>query len=88
MATVLNYVVIPRSSTLPSSTALSRIAVPSSLYSLSAGVRLPHYRGLKIGSALRTRSVGSLSYGPASRRASRRGELVVCEDQDTTIEVS
>ncbi|TQE05508.1 hypothetical protein C1H46_008933 [Malus baccata] len=66
MATVLDSVVVPRSSSLSSSTALSRIAAPSSLYSLSAGALLLRYRGLKVGSALRTRSVGSLSCGPAS----------------------
>ncbi|KAM1117165.1 hypothetical protein TB2_007476 [Malus domestica] len=87
MATVLHSVVVPRSSALPSSAALSRIPAPSSLSSLSAGARLPRYRGLKVGSALRTRSVGSLSYGPASGRASRRGGLVVCEAQDTAVEV-
>ncbi|TQD96954.1 hypothetical protein C1H46_017434 [Malus baccata] len=79
MATVLDSVVVPRSFPLPSSIALSQIAAPSSLYSLSAGALLPRYRGLKVGSALQTRSVGSLSYGLASGRASRRGELVVYE---------
>ncbi|TQD93393.1 hypothetical protein C1H46_020982 [Malus baccata] len=88
MATVLDSVVVPRSSHLSSSTALCRIAALSSLYSLSVGALLLRYRGLKVGSALLTHSVGSLSYGPASRRASRRGELVVCEAQDTAVEVS
>ncbi|XP_070674715.1 uncharacterized protein [Malus domestica] len=48
MATVLDSVVVPRSSPLPSSTALSRIAALLSLYSLSAGALLPRYRGLKV----------------------------------------
>ncbi|KAK9938126.1 hypothetical protein M0R45_014882 [Rubus argutus] len=79
MATVLESIVVPRSSALPSAT-LSPIAA-SSVSSLSARVGLPHYSGLKIRSTHHTRSIGSLSYAP------RRGGLVVCEAQNTAVEV-
>ncbi|PQQ21469.1 uncharacterized protein Pyn_07717 [Prunus yedoensis var. nudiflora] len=88
MATVLDSLVVPRSSALPSSAALSPIAAASSVSSLSGRSGLRHYRGLKVVSAVRTRSVGSLSYGPAAGGARhRRGGLVVCEAQDTAVEV-
>ncbi|XP_062011316.1 uncharacterized protein LOC133727933 [Rosa rugosa] len=86
MATVLESIVIPRSSALPSPT-LSPIAA-SSVSSLTGRRELPHYSGLKVSSALQTaRSVGSLSYGPASGLARRRRGLVLCEAQDTAVGV-
>ncbi|KAL6199173.1 hypothetical protein ACLB2K_028959 [Fragaria x ananassa] len=82
MATVLESIVVPRSSALPSA-SLSPIAA-SSVSSRTGRLGLPHFTGLKVRSALQTsRSVGSLTYGPARRR---RG-LVVCEAQDTAVEV-
>lgn len=78
MATVLESIVVPRSSALPSGT-LSPIAA-SSVSSFAGRVGLPHYTGLKIRSTHQTRSIGSLIY------ARRRGGLVVCEAQNTAVE--
>lgn len=67
MATILESIVVPRSSALPSAT-LSPIAA-SSVSSRTGRLGLPHFTGLKVRSALQTsRSVGSLTYGPAHRR--------------------
>ncbi|KAL6129939.1 hypothetical protein ACLB2K_068321 [Fragaria x ananassa] len=67
MATILESIVGPRSSALPSAT-LSPIAA-SSVSSCTGRFGLPHFTGLKVRSALPTsRSVGSLTYGPSHRR--------------------
>ncbi|XP_059442506.1 uncharacterized protein LOC132174831 [Corylus avellana] len=82
MAAVLESLAVPRASALLSPTH-SPIAA-SSASSLSAR-RLPRFRGLRAGPSSASRSFGSVSL--ISRRASRRG-LVVCEAQDTAVEVS
>ncbi|XP_062169208.1 uncharacterized protein LOC133875191 [Alnus glutinosa] len=82
MATVLESLAVPRASALPSPT-LSPIAA-SSASSISAR-RLPRFRGLRAGPSSAIRSCGSVSL--SSRRANRGG-LVVCEAQDTAVEVS
>ncbi|XP_057976087.1 uncharacterized protein LOC131163509 [Malania oleifera] len=81
MATVLESLVVPRSSTVPSS-ALSPVA--ASLSGRRNCVRLPEFRGLKIQLSSSSRSLvsSSVSSGPV-----RRGGRIVCEAQDTAVDV-
>ncbi|KAF5478644.1 hypothetical protein F2P56_005187 [Juglans regia] len=86
MANVLESLTVPRASTMPSPT-LSPIAA-SSFSSLSAR-RLPRFRGLKFIPSFVTRSFGSVTRIPSSGpRLDGRGGLVVCEAQDTAVELS
>uniref|UniRef100_A0A2N9ENA3 Thioredoxin domain-containing protein n=1 Tax=Fagus sylvatica TaxID=28930 RepID=A0A2N9ENA3_FAGSY len=82
MATVLESLTVPRSSALLPSFTRSHIAA-SSVSSLSAR-RLPLFTGLKVKQSFTARSLGSVT---SSSRLARRGGLVVCEAQDTAIEV-
>ncbi|KAB1216583.1 Thioredoxin M4, chloroplastic [Morella rubra] len=84
MATVLESLTVPRLPTLPSPTLFPIAA--SSVHSLSAR-RLHRFRGLKVRPSLAARSFGSVSPITSSRLA-RRGGLVVCEAQDTAVEVA
>ncbi|GMN44835.1 hypothetical protein TIFTF001_014027 [Ficus carica] len=82
MATVLETFTLPRCSALPSR-ALSPMAI-SSASSPAARLGLPQFRGLKVAP---TRSAGSVSSGPTSRVARRRG-AIVCEAQETAVVVA
>ncbi|KAG2677800.1 hypothetical protein I3760_12G113900 [Carya illinoinensis] len=83
MATVLESLIVPRAATLPSLT-MSPIAASS----LSAR-RLPRFGGLRARPSFSTRSFGSASPIPSSgSQLARRGGLVVCEAQDTAVEVA
>ncbi|KAF5460962.1 hypothetical protein F2P56_020797 [Juglans regia] len=81
MATVLESLIVPRASTLPSLT-ISPIAASS-----FSARRLPRFGGLRARPSFSIRSFGSVSPIPSSRLA-RRGGLVVCEAQDTAVEVA
>ncbi|EXB51369.1 Thioredoxin M4 [Morus notabilis] len=85
MATVLETLTLPRCFALPSR-GLSPMAT-SSASSLVARLGLPQFRGLKVAQSLSTRSVGSVSSGPSSR-VGRRGGAIVCEAQETAVEVA
>ncbi|KAH7512540.1 uncharacterized protein LOC107403706 [Ziziphus jujuba] len=82
MATVLESLAVPRCSALPSNT-LSPVAA-SSISSPSGRRRLSQFRGLQLRHSLVTRSLGSVSFGS---RGSRRGGLIVCEAQETAVQV-
>ncbi|KAA8523896.1 hypothetical protein F0562_010319 [Nyssa sinensis] len=83
MAAVLETITVPRAAGFPAAT-LAPIA-SSSVSALSArrkSINLPEFRGLKIQSSSSTRSLGS-----TSSRAIRRRGGIVCEAQDTAVEV-
>ncbi|KAF7836727.1 Thioredoxin M4, chloroplastic [Senna tora] len=82
MATILDSLTLSRSSSLPSA-AFSPI--PPCLSSRPTSAMLPQYRGLKLRPVAATRFAAS----PASvSTIARRTGRVVCEAQDTAVEVS
>lgn len=82
MATVLESLVVPRSSALPSSAFPSLTSSPV-CFGRRGSARLPEYSGLKIQLSHATRSVFSVG---RSSRGGRRVGGVVCEAQDTAVE--
>ncbi|XP_059662631.1 uncharacterized protein LOC132308541 [Cornus florida] len=83
MAGVLETLTVPRTSVIPSAT-LSPIANLSvcALSGSRKSIKLPEFRGLKIQSTSSSRSVAS-----SSSRVVRRGGRIVCEAQETAVEV-
>ncbi|KAJ7948645.1 Thioredoxin like [Quillaja saponaria] len=81
MATVLDSLIIPRSTSLPSATFFPITA--SSVSRNSAN--LPQFRGLKAGPSSKARFSGSLNQNPT---LARRGGRIVCDAQDTAVEVT
>ncbi|XP_054814816.1 uncharacterized protein LOC129315256 [Prosopis cineraria] len=84
MATILEPIAVSRSSSLPSAT-FSPITASSALPGHRTSAKLPHYSGLKLRPIAITRSAGSLN---SSSRIARRGGRVVCEAQDTAVDVA
>ncbi|KAI3427560.1 Thioredoxin domain-containing protein [Psidium guajava] len=85
MATVLESLAVPRSSSLPSPAAFSPVAPASSLAPIACRRRsagFPQASGLRIRPVSIARSLRSPSQRP------RRAPGVVCEAQDTAVEVA
>ncbi|XP_034679126.1 thioredoxin 1 [Vitis riparia] len=86
MATVLDSLAVPRSSALPSSAFAPIASSPVCFLSGRRGsMRLPEFSGLKIQPSLASRSVAAAG---RSSRVGRRVGGVVCEAQETAVEVS
>ncbi|XP_059661520.1 uncharacterized protein LOC132307707 [Cornus florida] len=85
MAGVLETLTVPRHAGLP---AASLAPISSSSISALSGscksVNLPEFRGLKIQSRYSSRFMGSVS---SRSRLVRRGGRIVCEAQETAVEV-
>ncbi|XP_031254365.1 uncharacterized protein LOC116112365 [Pistacia vera] len=82
MAAVLECVSVPRASASP---AVSPAKLSSSsVSSISARRRLPQFKGLKV---VPTRSFGSVSHRQSSSLKLGRGGRIVCEAQETAVEV-
>ncbi|KAI4322929.1 hypothetical protein L6164_022578 [Bauhinia variegata] len=81
MATVLESLSVCRSSSLPPAITTSSI---SSFSSLRNSSKLPHYRGLKLRQIAANQSSGFVN---SSSGIARRGGRVVCEAQNTAVEV-
>ncbi|KAK4285955.1 hypothetical protein QN277_002578 [Acacia crassicarpa] len=86
MATIIEPIAVSRSSPLPSAT-FSPITASSisSFPGPRTSAKLPHYSGLKLRPIATIRSTGSLS---SSFRIARRGGPVVCEAQNTAVDVA
>ncbi|KAL5736306.1 hypothetical protein ACOSP7_030768 [Xanthoceras sorbifolium] len=82
MATVLECIAVPRVSAFPTYSPTRFSSSPVS--SISAHRRLPEFKGLR---TIPTRSFGSVSQNQSSSSRLGRGGRIVCEAQDTAVEV-
>ncbi|KAJ7981727.1 Thioredoxin like [Quillaja saponaria] len=83
MATVLESLTIPRTSATFSPITASSV---SSFSCSRSSANLPQFRGLKLRPISTARFSGFVSLNP--RLAGRRGGKIVCEAQDTAVEVA
>lgn len=83
MATVLECVTVPRAAPSPACSPAKLSS--SSVSSISARRRLPEFKGLKV---VPIRSHGSVNHGQNSSLKLGRGGRIVCEAQDTAVEVA
>ncbi|KAK9209245.1 hypothetical protein WN944_001609 [Citrus x changshan-huyou] len=83
MATVLECVAVPRASASPIFSFPAKLS-SSSINSISGRRKFAEFKGLKVRPV---RSFGSVSQGSSSSFRLRRGAQIVCEAQETAVEV-
>ncbi|XP_052178230.1 uncharacterized protein LOC127791998 isoform X2 [Diospyros lotus] len=87
MARVLETLAVPRASSVPAST-MAPMGTTSSVSALPGSqksLELPRFRGLRIQTSCRTRSLASFS---SSSRIVRPGARIVCEAPQTAVEAT